>query len=344
MPNVEAKPLFTATFTCTALAAIVAGPIKARMVRTPGSRQLKSNRKRKPMREAEGTWTSNCRRPPSRVPSARPTSPRSPKCGCRQSGLRVEPVAKRHATDDRADIEEARSHRRNAENIFRVQHSHDERGERDEEDEREHDPREQDREGGLFRRETGRENSDDERREKNPEKRQRAHENDGQGRDLARQSPGRLIAFRRDASRKRRDESGRERALGKKIAQHVRRAERGQERVHVARRAEERGDHHLANQPEHAAAKNRQADDARRLGADSFPFGADMGKKEQRPAICESRKCELIRQTSLRVGRDRALRSEEALVDKRGRDQNQRHANESADPVKLVEIAQVVEE
>jgi hypothetical protein len=27
-----------------------------------------------------------------------------------------------------------------------------------------------------------------------------------------------------------------------------------------------------------------------------FPTGADMGKKEQRPGICESRKCELNRQ------------------------------------------------
>ena len=85
LPNDEAKPLFTATFTCTALAAIVAGPINARMVRTPGSRQLKSNRKRKPAREAEGNCTSNCKRPPSKVPSASPTRPRSPKCGCRQS-------------------------------------------------------------------------------------------------------------------------------------------------------------------------------------------------------------------------------------------------------------------
>ena len=84
--------------------------------------------------------------------------------------------------------------------------------------------------------------------------------------------PGRLIAFRRDAPRERRDERGRERALGKKIAQHVGRAEGGQERVHVARRAEERSDHHFADQPEHPAAKHGETDDARRFGAHSFPF------------------------------------------------------------------------
>ena len=59
LPNDEAKPLFTATFTCTALAAIVAGAMSARMVRTPRSRQLKSNRNRKPTPRAEGNWTIN---------------------------------------------------------------------------------------------------------------------------------------------------------------------------------------------------------------------------------------------------------------------------------------------
>ena len=69
--------------------------------------------------------------------------------------MRIEPVAQRHATNDRADIEKARSQRRNSEDMFRVQHSHDERGKRDEEDERKHDPRQQDREGGFFRGEAG---------------------------------------------------------------------------------------------------------------------------------------------------------------------------------------------
>ena len=78
-----------------------------------------------------------------------PTGPFA-KCGCRQS-VRIEPVTERDAADDRADIEKARSHRRHAEDIFRVQHSHDQRRERDEQDEREHDPREQNRQRSLFR-------------------------------------------------------------------------------------------------------------------------------------------------------------------------------------------------
>ena len=41
-PRPDAKILFTATLTCTALAAIIAGPIIPRIVRTPGSRHLKS--------------------------------------------------------------------------------------------------------------------------------------------------------------------------------------------------------------------------------------------------------------------------------------------------------------
>ena len=160
LPKVEANPLFTATFTCTALAAIVAGPIKredgahARIAPVEveaeaktGARggrklheQLQETAEQSPEREPDQTALAKVRMPPVR--------------------LRIEPIAKRHAADDRADIEKARSHRRHAENIFRVQHSHDERGERDEEDEREHDPREQDREGGFLGGKTGRENSD----------------------------------------------------------------------------------------------------------------------------------------------------------------------------------------
>ena len=39
-----------------------------------------------------------------------------------------------------------------------------------------------------------------------------------------------------------------------------------------------------------------------------------------------------------------ALRRDEALVNKRGRDQDDRHADERANPVELVEIAQVMQE
>ena len=145
LPNVEAKPLFTATFTCTALAAIVAGPIKARIVRTPGSRQSKSNRKRKPRARGGGNLDKQLQETAKQRPEREPDQSAFPEMRMPPVRLRIKPVAQRHAADDRADIEEARSHRRNTKDVFRVQHSHDERGERNEEDERKHDPREQDR-------------------------------------------------------------------------------------------------------------------------------------------------------------------------------------------------------
>src|SRR5204862_7792077 len=49
-------------------------------------------------------------------------------------GLGLEPVAEGDAADDRAEVEEARSHGRHAENIPPVQHSHYERGQRHEQD------------------------------------------------------------------------------------------------------------------------------------------------------------------------------------------------------------------
>ena len=97
------------------------------------------------MREAEGTWTSNCKETAEQSPKREPDQSALAEMRMPPVRLRIEPVAKRHAADDRADIEEARSHRRNSEDVLRVQHSHDERGERNEKDERKHDPRQQDR-------------------------------------------------------------------------------------------------------------------------------------------------------------------------------------------------------
>ena len=184
--------------------------------------------------------------------------------------LRLEPVAERDAADDRAEIEKARSHRGHAENVFRVQHSHDERGERDEQDERKHDPRELNRERGLLGRKSGRENLNEHRRADDPEHRERAHENNGERGDLAGESPGGGVAVGGDATREGRDESGRKRAFGEEIAQHVGRAERGQKRVHVARSAEERREDDFAEQTQNAAAQNGDADDAGRARADAF--------------------------------------------------------------------------
>src|SRR5262249_55389215 len=72
---------------------------------------------------------------------------------------------------------------------------------------------------------------------------------------------------------KRRDERGGERPFGEKIAQHVRHSKRHQKRVQISAGAEKSGKHLLANQAEHAAAQNRDADDTGRTRADSLRWG-----------------------------------------------------------------------
>ena len=108
--------------------------------------------------------------------------------------MRIEPPGKGHAADDRAEIKETRRHRGHAEEILRVQHSHDQRGQRDKQDEREHDAREQNGQVGLFRIESRRENPDELRREQHTEHCDRAHENNGERRDFVCQSPRRFLA------------------------------------------------------------------------------------------------------------------------------------------------------
>src|SRR4029453_8382849 len=63
---------------------------------------------------------------------------------------------------------------------------------------------------------------------------------------------------------------GGERAFCKEIAQHIGRAKRGQERVHVAGRAEHCRKNNFSNQSENAAAKNRNPDNAGRARADTL--------------------------------------------------------------------------
>src|SRR6266550_3851573 len=75
-------------------------------------------------------------------------------------GLWIEPVTKRFPADDGAEIEKTRGHRRDAEDVSRVQHSHDQRSQRHEQNERKHDPREQHGELRFFKRKTGRKNID----------------------------------------------------------------------------------------------------------------------------------------------------------------------------------------
>ena len=80
-PSRAANPLFTRTFTCTALAAMTAGPIKIKIVRTPESRHLKSGLNSKPTRRSDGNCAVNCHKPPISVPIDKPISERAPKFG-----------------------------------------------------------------------------------------------------------------------------------------------------------------------------------------------------------------------------------------------------------------------
>ena len=75
------------------------------------------------------------------------------------------------------------------------------------------------------------------------------------------------IAVGCDLFRERRDERCRKRALGKQIAQQIRQPKRHQKRVQISARSEEAGEHLFANQSEHAAAQNRDADNTGRAGA-----------------------------------------------------------------------------
>jgi hypothetical protein len=77
-----------------------------------------------------------------------------------------------------------------------------------------------------------------------------------------------LVALRCNPPRERSYKRGGESAFGKEIAQHIGRAKRGQKRVHIARRAEHRRENHFPNQPENAAAKNREPDNTGRTRAD----------------------------------------------------------------------------
>src|SRR5437667_9939776 len=100
--------------------------------------------------------------------------------------LRIEPIAEGNTANDRAEVEEARCHRRYSKNILGVEHPHRECGKRHQQNEREHDPREQNGELRLFWGESWREDSDHLWRENYAERNQAAHEYNREGYDLAR--------------------------------------------------------------------------------------------------------------------------------------------------------------
>ena len=115
--------------------------------------------------------------------------------------MRIEPPTERNAANDRPEIKKARSHGRRAENMLRVQHSHHQRREGDEQNERPHDASEQNRGLRFLRRPTPpRHQMNQLWRKDDAEQRDRAHEDCGQGCDFVAKSPGGFIAFRRDLS------------------------------------------------------------------------------------------------------------------------------------------------
>ena len=91
--------------------------------------------------------------------------------------MRIDPITDRNPSNDRAEIEITRRHSRGTEHIFRVQHSHHQRCERDHQHEWPHDPGKQNRELGFIRRPTSPSQQVHQlRREHDAEQRNRAHE------------------------------------------------------------------------------------------------------------------------------------------------------------------------
>src|SRR5260370_41874161 len=108
----------------------------------------------------------------------------------------MEPGGDGHAADDGAEIKIARRHRRRTEDVLRIENSHYERRQRDEQHEWPHDSRKQNRERCFIRRPTSpRQKIDKLRREEDAKQRHPAHKNGSECRDLVRKPPGGFVAF-----------------------------------------------------------------------------------------------------------------------------------------------------
>ena len=149
-PNDEAKPLFTATFTWTALAAIVAGPISSENVAHAGIAPLEVGSETKTDAHERRQLHEQLQQPPTRVPSARPIRRAT-------AEMRIEPGSQSAAPpmiEPRLKKLDAIAGMPKTSFAFNIPMT--QRGERDEQNERKHDPREQNRELRLFGREPGR--------------------------------------------------------------------------------------------------------------------------------------------------------------------------------------------
>src|SRR5260370_38366023 len=95
--------------------------------------------------------------------------------------MRIETPTNSHAPDDGAEIKIARRHRRRPEDVLRIENSHHERCQRDQQHEWPHDSREQNRERCFIRRPTSpRQKIDKLRREEDTEQRNSAHKYGGE--------------------------------------------------------------------------------------------------------------------------------------------------------------------
>ena len=112
--------------------------------------------------------------------------------------MRIDPVTENHSADDGADVEEARRHGRHAEDVFGIEHSHHERGERNQENERKHDPGELDRQRGFRRIETRCEQIHQLNREHHSGDAQRAEHHGGQSGDFVCEQPRPIVSAARD--------------------------------------------------------------------------------------------------------------------------------------------------
>jgi hypothetical protein len=176
--------VFTITFTCTELAAMIAGPIIRRIVFTPSSRHWKSGRKRKPTLRNDGSCTPSCSAPPTSVPSARPKSAFCPKVGSNSQPSVTPPTIEPMLKNDDAiagtpktlrefsmPMTSAPSETRRMNGIHRARELHGEFG----------------LAGHLI--EAWREHADEERRDEDPDAHERAHEHGRERAPLVRELP-----------------------------------------------------------------------------------------------------------------------------------------------------------
>src|SRR5581483_10473452 len=179
-----------------------------------------------------------------------------------------EPGGAGEPAHDGAHVEEGAGRRRDGEDVARVQDAHRDRGEGHEEEEGEHDRGEAHGErelpGDLG--EAGRDRADEGGGAEDAEEDDAAHDDRERVHDEAREAPRGGFAVALERVGERRHEGGGERTLREEVAEEVRDAEGGDERVELAPGAEEERERLLADEPDDAARQHGDAHDARLPG------------------------------------------------------------------------------